>query len=589
MKLLKKKKKVSFKLKMEINNSNNNNNYVCAQHNRIEHANHHDLPDSDSDSSSREEELMNSSGGGNGKEPIGEKKKLPSHISEVISNERRESIIRELQQIKTISDYPSQANQYNLIEPIGEGTEGRVFKAYCIPLKENVAIKVVELDKMDPQFVKDVIKEVKVMNGNNHPNLIHYHTSFLENNQLWLVMDYLGGGSLADIMKFKYPDGIPEVLAVTVLKSLLKGLEYLHSHQRIHRDLKSDNILIGEDGAIELADFGVSAMFEKNTCCSRKTIVGTPCWMAPEIISERGYNQGVDIWSFGITAIELIRGKPPGYDLPPSKVFMNLLFGNSPSLQEEEDKGVCSHLYKDLVDKCLQKEPSKRPNASKLLEHKVFKQAKKNNYIVSHLLHGLTPCEDRYRESMSPASSNTPSPDSSRPSSPEHYNHGNVVNSPLQKNIKPSSLNKSSSSLELKNKNLSNPDLVNMPRAASHPVELNALELSSGSGPLSQSSDLPHGHLHKIGTPKKKHSPSGSIGDSHGSISPPLSTSPEKERKKGFFNHFRRHSIAKLFGSPKEGDHNHQHHKSEGDHEHHHFHFPWKHHHHSSSNNHVET
>ncbi|KAN0006713.1 hypothetical protein ACTFIU_004904 [Dictyostelium citrinum] len=584
---------VSFKhSRMEINNNNNtntiNNKNVCA-HTRIEHANHHDLPDSDSDSSSREEELMNS----NGKEPMEERKKSPSHILEVISNERRESIIRELQQIKSISDYPSAANQYNLIEPIGEGTEGRVFKAFCIPLKENVAIKVVELDKMDSQFVKDVIKEVKVMNGNNHPNLIHYHTSFLENNQLWLVMDYLGGGSLADIMKFKYPDGIPEVLAVTVLKSLLKGLEYLHSHQRIHRDLKSDNILIGEDGAIELADFGVSAMFEKNTCCSRKTIVGTPCWMAPEIISERGYNQGVDIWSFGITAIELIKGKPPGYDLPPSKVFMNLLFGNSPSLQEEEDKGICSHLYKDLVDKCLQKEPSKRPNATKLLEHKVFKQAKKNNYIVSHLLHGLTPCEDRFRESMSPASSNTPSPDSSRPSSPEHYNHGNVINGPSQKNVKPSSLNKSSSSLELKNKNLSNPDLVNMPRAASHPVELNALELnastgSSGSGgPLSQSSDLHH-HHHKTATPKKKHSPSGSISDSNGSISPPLSTSPEKERKKGFFNHFRRHSIAKLFGSPKEGDHHH-HHKSESDHEHHHFHFPWKHHHHSPSNNHVET
>ncbi|KAN0053289.1 hypothetical protein ACTA71_009738 [Dictyostelium dimigraforme] len=580
---------------MENHNNNNiinsNNNKVCAP--RIEHVNHHDLPDSDSDSSSsREEELMNNSSR-NGKEPIEERKKSPSHISTVISNERRESIIRELQQIKSVSDYPSAANQYNLIEPIGEGTEGRVFKAFCIPLKENVAIKVVELDKMDPQFVKDVIKEVKVMNGNNHPNLIHYHTSFLENNQLWLVMDYLGGGSLADIMKFKYPDGIPEVLAVTVLKSLLKGLEYLHSHQRIHRDLKSDNILIGEDGAIELADFGVSAMFEKNTCCSRKTIVGTPCWMAPEIISERGYNQGVDIWSFGITAIELIKGKPPGYDLPPSKVFMNLLFGNSPSLQEEEDKGVCSHLYKDMVDKCLQKEPSKRPNASKLLEHKVFKQAKKTNYIVSHLLHGLTPCEDRYRESMSPASSNTPSPDSSRPSSPEHYNHGNVINAPPQRNVKPSSLNKSSSSLELKNKNLSNADLVNMPRAASHPVELNTLELNASTGSSGSSGPYIHHPTdhHLKTTPKKKHSPSNSIGDSHGSISPPLSTSPEKERKKGFFNHFRRHSIAKLFGSPKEGsgDHHHHHHHKSEDHEHHHFHFPWKHHHHSPSNSNVET
>ncbi|EGC39842.1 hypothetical protein DICPUDRAFT_91138 [Dictyostelium purpureum] len=429
------------------------------------------------------------------------------------------------------------------------------------------------------------------MNGNNHPNLIHYHTSFLENNSLWLVMDYLGGGSLADIMKYKYPDGIPEILSITILKSLLKGLEYLHSHQRIHRDLKSDNILIGEDGSIELADFGVSAMFEKNTFCSRKTIVGTPCWMAPEIISERGYNQGVDIWSFGITAIELIKGKPPGCDLPPSKVFMNLLFGNSPNLAEEEEKGSCSHLYKDMVDKCLQKDPNKRPSASKLLEHKVFKAAKKNNYIVTHLLHGLTPCEDRYRESMSPNGSNNPTPNSSRPSSPEH-DLGGSGHHPLSSSVvAKQQLKKSSSSLDLKNKNHAD---VNMPRASSHPVELHNLEHNrnnlseSGSptNPLSSSVDS-----HNTGKNKNKKHSIGSSGSNviqNPSGSPPLSTSPDKERKKGFFNHFRRHSIAKLFGSPKEENQHHHHSKSNDEEHHHHFHFPWRHH-HSPNTNHVES
>jgi len=505
------------------------------------------------------------------------RRSVPANLHSSISQERRESIRRELQKIPTSNQYPSTAEDYQLLEPIGEGTEGKVWKAHCISLNEDVAIKVVELERMDPAFVKDVIKEAKVMNGNNHPNLIHYHTSFLTDSSLWIVMDYLGGGSLADIIKFKYPNGLPEVLSITILKALLKGLEYLHSHQRIHRDLKSDNILIGDDGSIELADFGVTAIFEKNCLCSRKTIVGTPCWMAPEIISEKGYNQSVDIWSFGITAIELIKGKPPGSDLPPSKVFMNLLFGTSPNLSEEEERGECSHAYRDMVDKCLQKDPNKRPSASKLLEHKVFKNAKKSSYIVAHLLHNLSPCEDRYRESMSQESSLNSSPNSSRPSSPDNYSpsSGGHVDSPK------SPIAKSCSSIELKNRQAGLPQF--MPRAASHPVDLQDLEFQQKSThpqqhtqivtPPSNTEQKHHGFLHH----KKS---------SHGNTNSP--TSPEKERKKGFFNHFRRHSIAKLFGSPKDDHHKEENNnnKEDGHEQHHHFHFPWKHHH---SPSHVES
>ncbi|KAF2074269.1 hypothetical protein CYY_004402 [Polysphondylium violaceum] len=503
------------------------------------------------------------------------RRSVPANLHSSISHERRESIIRELQKIPTSNQYPNTAEDYQLLEPIGEGTEGKVWKAHCISLNEDVAIKVVELERMDPAFVKDVIKEAKVMNGNNHPNLIHYHTSFLTDSSLWIVMDYLGGGSLADIIKYKYPNGLPEVLAITILKALLKGLEYLHSHQRIHRDLKSDNILIGDDGSIELADFGVTAIFEKNCLCSRKTIVGTPCWMAPEIISEKGYNQSVDMWSFGITAIELIKGKPPGSDLPPSKVFMNLLFGNSPSLAEEEERGECSHAYRDMVDKCLQKEPSRRPSASKLLEHKVFKYAKKSNYIVSNLLHNLSPCEDRYRESLSQEGSLNSSPNSSRPSSPDNYSAN--TDSPK------SPIAKSCSSIELKNRQAGLPQF--MPRAASHPVDLQNLEFQNNGTNSNSNQHIQHT---QIVTPpsatEQKHQ-----GFLHHKKSNP--TSPEKERKKGFFNHFRRHSIAKLFGSPKDDHHKDEHHKEEqptphhGE-QHHHFHFPWKHHH---SPSHVES
>eukprot|EP01132_Coremiostelium_polycephalum_P006601 gene6601-8170_t len=388
----------------------------------------------------------------------------PGHIP--ISEERRSSIMRELEQLHCSKDYPNSSENYTLLEPIGEGTEGVVWKAYCNTSKTNVAIKIVDLEKTDHSFIKDVIKEAKVMNENHHPNLVHYFTSFLSNSCLCAVLE------------------------------------------------KSINV--------------------------RKTIVGTPCWMAPEIISEKGYNQAVDIWALGITAIETIKGKPPQCELPPNQIFMNLLFGNSPSLQEEEEKGKVSHAFRDMVDKCLQKDPLKRPTASKLLEHKVFKNAKKSDYIVAHLLHNLTPCEERFREShpdyvSSPTSSTGASPPDSRPGTPS----GENSKTPR------SNMHKSTSSLEIKSPPTrvnSSPHLVQIPRASSHPVELNGLENRAAS----PSSDI---HTSDDGTS------SFSDGEPRKSKKGKKYKEKEKEHKKSFFSHFRRHSISKLFTSPQSSKH----------------------------------
>ncbi|GAM18929.1 hypothetical protein SAMD00019534_021040 [Acytostelium subglobosum LB1] len=493
-----------------------------------------------------------------------------------ITGQRRNSIMKELEKIEHThlgTEYPTRPEDYTLLEAIGEGTEGIVWKAICNTLKVNVAIKIVDLEKQPPEAIEDVLREVKVMNENNHPNLVQYHTSFLHDSALWLVMDYLGAGSLADIIKEKFPKGMPEVMAITVLKYSLRGLAALHSHNRIHRDFKSDNILIGSDGQIEVADFGVTAIVGKASDNFRKTVVGTPCWMAPEIITEKGYNQSIDIWSFGITAIETIRGKPPNSDLAPNKVFMNLLFNSPPSLQEEVDAGIISANFKNMVDKCLHKDPTKRPSAAKLLEHKVFKYAKKNDYIVSYLLNDLSPCEDRFRKHHGPISpplsgSNTPvtSNHNSRAGSPEHntptFVHPEVRELARTHGDYTSPNSQSPPAIVVARSNSSH-DLMgpssNMPRPSSHP-ELHRMDYHPQS---------PH-EVEKLRNNMQQVSME----------SPPDSSSPHlKEHRKGsIFSHFRRHSITKIFTTNSSNN------KSDSDGEKksspgHHFHLFSRHHH----------
>ncbi|KYR01408.1 putative protein serine/threonine kinase [Tieghemostelium lacteum] len=562
-----------------ISNStnNNNNNHFSSSSSSTNSSGSN--PNSSPVSNNGIEQNMNNSSNGLPQRP----KTLGRNF---FSEEKRNSIIKELECIGCKEKvYPNSEDGYELIEFLGEGTEGKVWKAVCKPLKTYVAIKIINLIKTDTVLIKDVIKEARLMNQNNHVNLIHYHTSFLDkDNSLWLVMDYLAGGSLADIVKYKYPNGLPEALSITVLKSILKALVYLHHNHKIHRDLKSDNILIGEDGEIELSDFGVCAELERKSITARKTIVGTPCWMAPEIISEKGYNEKIDIWSLGITAIELVRGKPPGSDLTPNKIFMNLLFGTPPSLQEDTEHGYVTLLYKDFVEKCLQRDPEKRPSASKLLDHKLFKHAKKSLEVTNELCMDLDSYKDSYNNNnngtehatdVSPIRGQSPPPhplhsshDSSGISSAGSQTSNGNPKSPIKRSPSDSRLSKSQA---VPGTMLSE---VNMPRASSHPVNLN---------------DLENNHLNQ------RHHSQPQTGINSGQTSPTTppnsgSKSPEKERKKsshGIFSHIRRHSIAKLFSSPSNS---HKPKSPESHSEHHHFHFPFsKHHHHHSNDEHVET
>ncbi|PIA60608.1 hypothetical protein AQUCO_00300242v1 [Aquilegia coerulea] len=296
----------------------------------------------------------------------------------------------------SMKKYPVGPEFYQLHEEVGRGATASVYKALCIPFQEIVAIKILDFEHNDPG---SIAREVHTMVLVDHPNVSKAYCSFASDNNLWVVMPYMNVGSCLHILKAAHPNGFQrEVVIATVLREALKGLVYLHDEGFIHRDVKAGNILLSTSGGIQLGDLGISAcLFDRGSRQhARHTFTGTPCWMAPEVMdSSAGYDFKADIWSFGITALELAHGNAPFSKYPPQKILLMTLQNPPPCLDHKEDKRF-SKSFRQMIAMCLEKDPSKRPSAKKLLKHSFFKNGKSNESIVKTLLEGLpTTLEER--------------------------------------------------------------------------------------------------------------------------------------------------------------------------------------------------
>ncbi|KXN69956.1 Pkinase-domain-containing protein [Conidiobolus coronatus NRRL 28638] len=271
-----------------------------------------------------------------------------------------------LQEFSKITNEKPLESAYKVEDQIGQGACGKVFKGKEIATEQTVALKHIKLSQQKKKLM--ILNEVQTMKQIQHKNVVNFIGAFLENkNDLWVVMELMTGGSLTEIID---KCTLTEAHIANITFQMCEGLGFLHAQQIIHRDIKSDNVLLNDKGITKITDFGFCTLVN-NSSRKRGTMVGTPYWMAPEVVKQKSYNEKVDIWSLGIMIIEMIEKEPPYLDEDPIKALYLIATNGMPRLK---DSSKLTEILKRFLGLCLCVEIPHRSSAEELMQHAFLKE-----------------------------------------------------------------------------------------------------------------------------------------------------------------------------------------------------------------------
>ena len=317
--------------------------------------------------------------------------------------------------------------EFDLIELVGQGNYGRVYKAMHKKTGKIYSAKIAYIEKTNE--VESFKKEINILSQCNNQYIVHYFGSYIKGHQIWIILEFCDGGSLYELIRI-LPRNLNEEEIASLVCMILKGLIFLHENKKIHRDVKSENILLTHDGIAKLGDFGVSTQL-MHSFSKKITKIGTPFYMSPEVIMQNKYDYKCDIWSLGITTIEMAEGEPPFAKVKGYWVLKKIITHPPKGLKNKEK---WSSEFNDFVEKCLIYEPEKRPSAKELLQHPFIMKYNRGSKLIAELVNNSMDDLEFYRKKILESDEseeedkNTEFINNTKKFKQELYNYGNENN-----------------------------------------------------------------------------------------------------------------------------------------------------------------